>query len=233
MLNSQSLTLCDLIGTVQEILGLEVPWIIKEMKYIHKEKRVYIIICFPRRIKIPLSWIWYSLWISRHRGTLLIILKKFQYLTYVQIMARKLLISHWQEKDQNYHFTSKQWLWKWEERYRYPLFPELWESMITDITSIPTESVIMFLMCIKDHFTKELCGYYYSRFCRPMDTIRIMENAVPKGLVIRTVWTQFTYYTSSGMAWKYWELSLNIYRSTLPITMEKSSHFTILQRQTT
>jgi len=68
---------------------------------------------------------------------------------------------------------------------------QLWE---TDITYIPTESGMTYLMCIKDTFTKEWQGYHYSRSCMAKDAIRSVENAVlmafdrsvPEGLVLRT-----------------------------------------------
>ena len=68
---------------------------------------------------------------------------------------------------------------------------QLWE---TDITYIPTESGMTYLMCIKDTFTKEWQGYQYSRSCMSRDAIRSVENAVlsafdgpvPEGLVLRT-----------------------------------------------
>ena len=71
----------------------------------------------------------------------------------------------------------------------------------TDITYIPTESGMTYLMCIKDCFTKEWQGYHYSRSCMARDAIRSVENAVqmafngtaPEGLVLRTKnnYTQF------------------------------------------
>ena len=68
---------------------------------------------------------------------------------------------------------------------------QLWQ---TDITYIPTESGMTYLMCIKDCFTKEWQGYHYSRSCMARDAIRSVENAVllafngtvPEGLVLRT-----------------------------------------------
>jgi transposase InsO family protein len=68
---------------------------------------------------------------------------------------------------------------------------QLWQ---TDITYIPTESGMTYLMCIKDCFTKEWQGYHYSRSCMARDAIRSVENAVlmafngtvPDGLVLRT-----------------------------------------------
>ena len=68
---------------------------------------------------------------------------------------------------------------------------QLWE---TDITYVPTESGMTYLMCIKDTFTKEWQGYHYSQSCMARDAIRSVENAVlmafngsvPKGLVLRT-----------------------------------------------
>jgi transposase InsO family protein len=68
---------------------------------------------------------------------------------------------------------------------------QLWE---TDITYIPTESGMTYLMCIKDCFTKEWQGFHYSRSCMARDAIRSVENAVlmafngsvSKGLVLRT-----------------------------------------------
>ena len=73
-----------------------------------------------------------------------------------------------------------------------PVKPDqLWE---TDITYIPTESGMTYLMCIKDTFTKEGQGYNYSRSCMARDAIRSVENAVlmafngtaPEGLALRT-----------------------------------------------
>ena len=49
----------------------------------------------------------------------------------------------------------------------------------TDITYIPTESGMTYLMCIKNCFTKEWQGYHYSRSCMAKDAIRSVENAVP------------------------------------------------------
>ena len=68
---------------------------------------------------------------------------------------------------------------------------QLWE---TDITYIPTESGMTYLMCVKDCFTKEWQEYHYSRSCMAGDAIRSVENAVlmafngsvSKGLVLRT-----------------------------------------------
>ena len=68
---------------------------------------------------------------------------------------------------------------------------QLWE---TDITYIPTESGMTYLMCIKDCYTKEWQGFHYSRSCMARDAIRSVENAVlmafngsvPEGLVLRT-----------------------------------------------
>ena len=51
---------------------------------------------------------------------------------------------------------------------------QLWE---TDITYIPTESGMTYLMCIKDCFTKWQ-GYHYSRSCIARDAIRSVENAI-------------------------------------------------------
>jgi putative transposase len=64
----------------------------------------------------------------------------------------------------------------------------------TDITYIPTESGMTYLMCIKDTFTREWQGYHYSRSCMARDAIRSVENAVlpafngtvPEDLVLRT-----------------------------------------------
>ncbi|MHB8396457.1 MAG: IS3 family transposase [Thermoplasmataceae archaeon] len=67
---------------------------------------------------------------------------------------------------------------------------QLWE---TDITYIPTESGMTYLMCIKDCFSKEWQGYHYSRSCMASDAIKSVEDAVmrafdgevPEGLVLR------------------------------------------------
>jgi transposase InsO family protein len=68
---------------------------------------------------------------------------------------------------------------------------QLWE---TDITYIPIESEMTYLMCVKDCFTKEWQGYHFSRSCMARVAIRSVDNAVlmafngtvPKGLVLRT-----------------------------------------------
>jgi len=68
---------------------------------------------------------------------------------------------------------------------------QLWE---TDITYIPTEQGMTYLMAIKDCFTKEWQGYQYSRSCLSKDAIRAVEDAVmrsfgdevPEGLILRT-----------------------------------------------
>ena len=68
---------------------------------------------------------------------------------------------------------------------------QLWE---TDITYIPTESVMTYLICIKETFTKEWQGNHDSRSCIVRDAIRSVENAVlpafngtvPEGLVLGT-----------------------------------------------
>ena len=52
---------------------------------------------------------------------------------------------------------------------------QLWE---TDITYIPTESGMTYLMCVKDCFTKEWQGFHYSRSCMARDAVRSVENAV-------------------------------------------------------
>jgi transposase InsO family protein len=68
---------------------------------------------------------------------------------------------------------------------------QLWQ---TDITYIPTESGMTYLMCIKDCFTREWQGYHDSRSYIVRDAIRSVENAVllafngtvPEDLVLRT-----------------------------------------------
>ena len=73
-----------------------------------------------------------------------------------------------------------------------PIGPnQLWEI---DITYIPTESGMTYLMWIKDYFTKEWQGYHYSRSFVAKETIRSLENSVlmefydspPEGIVFRT-----------------------------------------------
>ena len=67
---------------------------------------------------------------------------------------------------------------------------QLWE---TDITYIPTQQGMTYLMAIKDCFTKEWVGYQYSRSCLSKDAIRAVEDAIVKafegrateGLVLR------------------------------------------------
>lgn len=68
---------------------------------------------------------------------------------------------------------------------------QMWE---TDITYIPTESGMTYLMCIKDTFTKEWQVYRNSRSCMAKDAVRLVENAVmsafdgpvPEDLVLST-----------------------------------------------
>ncbi len=67
---------------------------------------------------------------------------------------------------------------------------QLWE---TDITYIPTQQGMTYLMAIKDRFTKEWVGYQYSRSCLSGDAIRAVEDVIvkafegrsPEGLVLR------------------------------------------------
>jgi transposase InsO family protein len=53
----------------------------------------------------------------------------------------------------------------------------LWE---TDITYIPTQQGMTYLIAIKHCFTKEWVGYQYSRSCLSRDAIRAVEDAVVK-----------------------------------------------------
>ena len=67
---------------------------------------------------------------------------------------------------------------------------QLWE---TDITYIPAESGMTYLMCVKDCFSKEWQGYNYANSCMASDAIGSVEDAVmrtfdgdvPEGLVLR------------------------------------------------
>ena len=96
-------------------------------------------------------------------------------------------------KDSDLNLTASKHRGRTKKRNLFkPTGPDqLWE---TDITYIPTESGMTYLMCIKDCFTKEWQGYHYSRSCMAKDAIRSVENAVlmafngsvPKGLVLRT-----------------------------------------------
>ena len=52
---------------------------------------------------------------------------------------------------------------------------QLWE---TDITYIRTESGMTYLFNIKDCFTKEWMGYFYSRTCNRKDALKSIENSV-------------------------------------------------------
>jgi hypothetical protein len=45
----------------RKLLGLDEPWIIREIRFDHKKKRVDIFIDFPRGL-IPTSCMWDSLW---------------------------------------------------------------------------------------------------------------------------------------------------------------------------
>ena len=68
---------------------------------------------------------------------------------------------------------------------------QLWE---TDITYIPTQRGMTYLMCVKDSFTKEWQGYNYSRSCLASDAVMSVEDAVlrsfegeaPEGIILRT-----------------------------------------------
>ena len=53
----------------RRLLGLEEPWIIKEIKFDHQEKRVGYLHRFPKGIKIPMPGVWTALFCPRHRGT--------------------------------------------------------------------------------------------------------------------------------------------------------------------
>ena len=58
----------------------------------------------------------------------------------------------------------------------HPTGPDqLWE---TDITYIPRQRGMTYLMCIKDSFTKEWQGYNYSRSCLARDAVMSVEDAV-------------------------------------------------------
>ena len=67
---------------------------------------------------------------------------------------------------------------------------QLWE---TDITYIPIESGMTYLMCVKDCFSKEWQGYNHANSCIASDAIGSVEDAVmrtfdgdvPEGLVLR------------------------------------------------
>ncbi len=67
---------------------------------------------------------------------------------------------------------------------------QLWK---TDITHIPTESGMTYLMCVKDCFSKEWQGYNHANSCMASDAIGSVEDAVmrtfdgdvPEGLVLR------------------------------------------------
>ena len=59
---------------------------------------------------------------------------------------------------------------------------QLWE---TDITYIPTESGMTYLMCVKDCFSKEWQGYNRANSCMASDAIGSVEDDVPEGLVLR------------------------------------------------
>ena len=50
----------------------------------------------------------------------------------------------------------------------------------TDITYIPTQIGMTYLMCIKDIFTKERQRYNYSQTCLARGAIRAVEDAVVK-----------------------------------------------------
>ena len=96
-------------------------------------------------------------------------------------------------KDNNLSLPASRHRGRTKTRNLYkPTGPDqLWE---TDITYIPTESGMTYLMCIKDCYTKEWQGFHYSRSCMAKDAVRSVENAVlmafngsvPEGLVLRT-----------------------------------------------
>ena len=96
-------------------------------------------------------------------------------------------------KDNNLSLPASRYRGRTKTRNLFkPTGPDqLWE---TDITYIPTESGMTYLMCIKDCYTKEWQGFHYSRSCMAKDAIRSVENAVlmafngsvPEGIVLRT-----------------------------------------------
>ena len=64
----------------------------------------------------------------------------------------------------------------------------------TDITYIPTNNGMTYLMCIKDVFSKEWYGYNYNKSCTARDAINAVDNAIirkfngniPDNLTLRT-----------------------------------------------
>ena len=48
----------------------------------------------------------------------------------------------------------------------------------TDITYIPTNNGMTYLMCIKDVFSKEWYGYNYNTSCTSKDAINAMDDAI-------------------------------------------------------
>ena len=96
-------------------------------------------------------------------------------------------------KDNNLSIPASKHKGRMNTRNLYkPIGPD--QLCETDITCIPTESGMTYLMCIKDCFTKEWQGFHYSRSCMAKDAIRSVENAVlvafngsvPEGLILRT-----------------------------------------------
>ncbi len=70
------------------------------------------------------------------------------------------------------HRRGKEW-----KHLSHPHGPdELWE---TDLTYIPTiDDGMTYLFNVKDCFTKEWMGYFYSRTCNRRDALRSVENSV-------------------------------------------------------
>jgi putative transposase len=64
----------------------------------------------------------------------------------------------------------------------------------TDITYIPTNNGMTYLMCIKDVFSKEWYGYNYNTSCTAKDAISAVDNSIirrlnciiPKNITLRT-----------------------------------------------
>ena len=72
-------------------------------------------------------------------------------------------------------YTSHKGRTKHRNLFRHTGPDQLWE---TDITYIPRQRDMTYLMCIKDSFTKEWQGYNYSRTCLATDAVISVEDAV-------------------------------------------------------
>ncbi len=87
----------------------------------------------------------------------------------------------------------------------------------TDITYIPTNNGMTYLMCIKDVFSKEWYGYNYNISCTARDAVNAVDNSIirkfngniPDSLTLRTDNGPQYIQKSSMSILKQWESTMN------------------------